>query len=267
MAKADQNKLGFTFYVNDWWTSDTFIDFTPIQRYIYLEMLFMMYKNNGYITYTKTQIETRLRTKIETCDYEIVISKLTYTELGYTSKTVTKRMLKPNASAENGRKGGRPPKPKNNLTNNLNENLTITQNNLPLEEEREIKEKLTIIEKEYVSTPPPQIYSIEHLDVKECRIRYDELYQASKEHICIKSMGVIKITQIEKVQNTFDSFLISQGQTHKTLPDYAKHFGNWVSKKSKEDLKNIINQKIIDPTKPIESDYDRIMRERNETRR
>lgn len=141
-------------------------------------------------------------------------------------------------------------KPNVNVNVNVNENANVDD---------------IIVGSKKSSTSPPhlQIYSIEHLEVSECRKRYDESYQVSKEQICIKSMGLIKITQIEKLQNSFDSFLISQGITHKTLPDYAKHFGNWVSKKSKDEIKTIVNQKVIDPNKPIESDYDRIMRERN----
>ena len=248
------DKIGFTFYPKDWWTSETYFELTPIQRYYYLECLFIMYSNGGYMKTQKTQFENRTRTQINNIDWEIVTSKFLIEENMYTHISVNKRIRKAVANKENGKKGGRPPKPKK-------PNLE-TQNNPPLEREREREREIEI---ENTSSTPPnlQIYSIEHLGISECRNRYDESYQVSKEQICIKSMGLIKITQIEKLQNSFDSFLISQGITHKTLPDYAKHFGNWVSKKSKDEIKTIFNQKVIDPNKPIESDYDRIMRERN----
>ena len=51
------SKLGFTFYPKDWWTSESYFELNPIQRYYYLECLFIMYSNNGYMKTQKTQFE------------------------------------------------------------------------------------------------------------------------------------------------------------------------------------------------------------------
>ncbi len=58
-------QLGFTFYPKDWWTSDSFYILNPFERYIYLELLFMMYDNEGSIKNDKVRIERRLCTTIK----------------------------------------------------------------------------------------------------------------------------------------------------------------------------------------------------------
>ena len=105
-------KLGFTFYPKDWWTSDTFFDLDADERYIYLEMIFLMYQNGGYINLTKPQIELRLRTQIKPNVWDKITQLLTCDDLGYTLKSVAKRKLKADTSKINGKKGGRPPKQK-----------------------------------------------------------------------------------------------------------------------------------------------------------
>jgi hypothetical protein len=104
------DKLGFTFYPKDWWTSETFFDLTPIQRYFYLESLFVMYLNEGKMKTQKTQLENRLRTQISNEDWESIISNFSIEDGFYTHPSVNKRLRKTLANRENGVKGGRPPK-------------------------------------------------------------------------------------------------------------------------------------------------------------
>lgn len=114
-------KLGFTFYPKDWWTSDTFFELDSEERYIYLECIFFMYQNNGYLNLDKPKLETRLRTKIKPKVWQKITQLLTYTDLGYTHNSVKKRGKKADTSRENGKLGGRPPiiKEPNNPTINL----------------------------------------------------------------------------------------------------------------------------------------------------
>ena len=63
-------KLGFTFYPKDWWTSDTYFELDPFERYVYLECLFLMYANDGYLTTSKDKLELRLRTQIKPSTWE-----------------------------------------------------------------------------------------------------------------------------------------------------------------------------------------------------
>lgn len=129
------DKLGFTFYPKDWWTSDSYFDLTPIQRYYYLECLFVMYSNGGCMKTQKTQFENRIRTNVEENDWEMVVSKFILEDGNYTHLSVNKRLRKTLANRENGKKGGRPkieeekPKKPNKKT----------QKNPPSERESEIE--------------------------------------------------------------------------------------------------------------------------------
>ena len=107
------SKLGFTFYPKDWWTSDTFFNLDSEERYIYLECIFLMYQNDGYLNLSKEQINARLRTQIKPKVWSKITQLLTKTDLGYTHDSIKKRSSKASTSRENGRKGGRPKKPNN----------------------------------------------------------------------------------------------------------------------------------------------------------
>jgi hypothetical protein len=128
------DKLGFTFYPKDWWTSETFFELNPIQRYFYLESLFVMYLNNGQMKTQKTQLENRLRTQISDEDWATITERFMFIDGFYTHESVNKRLRKTLANRENGVKGGRPPK------------TQITQLENPkkptLEREREIESEI-----------------------------------------------------------------------------------------------------------------------------
>lgn len=113
-------KLGFTFYPQDWWSSDTFFDFDPFERYVYLECIFIMYRNGGYMKTQKTQFENRARILVSDIVWEKVTAKFIRTDEGFTSLTVNKRLNKAEISRENGKLGGRPRKEKTQKTQNEN---------------------------------------------------------------------------------------------------------------------------------------------------
>lgn len=153
------SQLGFTFYPKDWWTSDSFFLLQPFERYIYLECLFMMYSNDGWISTNKLIVERRLGTTIK----DEVWSKITdlMVEEGdqLTHKSVNKRLRKTLANRENGLKGGRPKKESNSAEKSTDEKpkkpKNETQKNPPLEREeereRESKENRIEVEKETAS--------------------------------------------------------------------------------------------------------------------
>lgn len=128
------SKLGFTFYPKDWWTSDTFFDLEPVERYIYLECIFLMYQNDGYIKNDKSYVEKRVGIKIDDTIWGKITQKLTQDEFGLTHKSVNKRLRKAIANRENGKKGGRPQKPKKPNDK--------PKKNPPLKEKEKEKEKV-----------------------------------------------------------------------------------------------------------------------------
>ena len=210
------DKLGFTFYPKDWWTSESYFELTPLQRYYYLECLFIMYTNGGYMKTQKTQFENRTRTQVETQDWEIITSKFKNTENGFTHESVNKRLRKALTNKENGKKGGRPPKPKK-------PNLE-TQKNPTLERERE-REK----ESEDVLPPPPPSLEndIRFLSIDECRKTYDTYHGAKKETICMAKR--LTMEQLAKLQDEFDKGLKTK-ESSKLVTDYVTHFANWANK-------------------------------------
>jgi len=134
------SKLGFTFYPKDWWTSESYFELNPIQRYYYLECLFIMYSNNGYMKTQKTQFENRTRTEVLDNDWEIVTSKFILENNNFTHISVNKRLRKAIANRENGKKGGRPKLEEEKPKKPKKE----TQKNPPLEREREYKDNINI---------------------------------------------------------------------------------------------------------------------------
>jgi hypothetical protein len=142
------DKLGFTFYPKDWWTSETFFDLTPIQRYFYLESLFVMYLNEGKMKTQKTQLENRLRTQISNEDWESIISNFIIEDGFYTHPSVNKRLRKTLANRENGVKGGRPPKTQ--ITQLENPKKPTLEREREREGEREIEIENKIETKESV---------------------------------------------------------------------------------------------------------------------
>ncbi len=132
-------KLGFTFYPKDWWTSDTFFDLEAEERYLYLECLFLMYQNDGYLDLKREKIAARLRMEIS----EEMWKKITDyfevdDELGFTHPSVNKRLRRAQASRENGKGGGRP----KGSTKKPKKPSGKPEENLPLESEREGEEEI-----------------------------------------------------------------------------------------------------------------------------
>lgn len=129
------SKLGFTFYPQDWWTSDTFFEFNAFERYVYLECLFLMYRNDGYMKTQKTQFENRMGLdEIPNETWNKITQKFEKNNLGYTSATINARLRKATVSRKNGAKGGRPKKSKNpeNPENNLKGKDNIKDNIIEL---------------------------------------------------------------------------------------------------------------------------------------
>lgn len=138
-------KLGFTFYPKDWWASDSYFELEPKEKYIYLECLFLMYMNDGYMCYSKEQIEKRFSVKLSEDEFNRIVGRFIKDEKGYTSLTVNKRMSKAISSRENGKLGGRPKKDESLSEEEPKKPNEKTQNNPPSEIEK--KEKGKRIEK------------------------------------------------------------------------------------------------------------------------
>ena len=87
-------KVGFTFYPKDWWTSDTFYAFDAFERYIYLELLFMMYANEGRVLNDVAAVERRLGLTIDTNVWTKITERLIIEDGFLTHSSVNKRLKK-----------------------------------------------------------------------------------------------------------------------------------------------------------------------------
>lgn len=232
------NQLGFTFYPKDWWTSDSFFLLQPFERYIYLECLFMMYSNDGWISNNKLIVERRLGTTIK----DEVWSKITdlMVEDGgqFTHKSVNKRLRKTLANRENGLKGGRPRKTtdseKNLATEKPKKPKNETQKNPPLEREDEreieIKENRREVEKETGSFSTASTQKI--LLSKTISIdQWAMMFKVSKEriHECVKDFSEFKFRHNEN--------------TWRNETDLTKNFEFWLRSNATPKIKPQIQTK------------------------
>lgn len=240
-------QLGFTFYPKDWWTSDSFYALNPFERYIYLELLFMMYDNEGSIKNNKVMVERRLMTTIKD-DVWLKISDLMVKDGDQlTHKSVNKRLLKAITSRENGKKGGRPkgnekdddekPRKPNNETQEK------TQNNPPYKREREIESKREN-ESEVESDSPPAISpenyldGIKHMELLDCAKAYfnSPRYQRAIDLLCMGQK--VSVNGLKNLAMAFNEHCSLKGKVSRTLDDWASHFSNWV----KDPKRNSNNQ-------------------------
>lgn len=203
------DKLGFTFYPKDWWTSESYFELSPIQRYYYLECLFIMYSNDGLMKTQKTQFENRTRTQVKTEDWEIVVSKFIIDKDCYTHESVNKRLRKVVANRENGKKGGRPPKPK--------EPKIETQNNPPLEREKESKS-----EKEIKDNKNDLIFN--ELLVSESWLELTSMQSTKK----------FNTDQVKVYLKKYNDMINVQFEFKNNKTEYCTHFVNWLNKQEKQ---------------------------------
>lgn len=200
------DKLGFTFYPKDWWTSESYFELTALQRYYYLECLFIMYSNDGCMKTQKTQFENRTRTQVKTEDWEIVISKFKIEGDLFTHESVNKRLRKAIANRENGKKGGRPLKPK--------EPKKETQNNPPLESESKIENEIKNNNNKFYSD----------LIISEQWI----------ESTAMQSKQKFIPSEIKKYLKSYNDMLNVQFEIKNNKTEYCTHFINWLNKQEKK---------------------------------
>lgn len=217
-------KLGFTFYPKDWWTSDTFFDLDFTERYIFLECMFSMYQNDGFMKTQKTQLERRHNIKITDEQWENVTSKFIIVDGMFTLVSVNKRLKKAIANRANGVKGGRPPKPK--------EPKSETQKNPPLEREGESESEKEKEDKVVEETVTPQTYSI---------YDFEEEVSIGENQFTLLASRQTELP-LKTLQELMPKFLDSQKLGEKkwdSLKDAKLHFINWAKKQPKPQLKQV----------------------------
>jgi len=131
------DKLGYTFYPKDFISDPEVMMMTPSQRGIYRDLIDLAYMNDNKIKYNLTQLSKYCNASEEEIS-EILNLKGLKEDSFWTIPSCDKRITKILANRENGSKGGRPKKPKQNPNHNPNETQTKRQR----EREREIENNI-----------------------------------------------------------------------------------------------------------------------------
>lgn len=241
------NQLGFTFYPKDWWTSDSFFLLQPFERYIYLECLFMMYSNDGWISNNKLIVERRLGTTIKDEVWGKITDLMVEEGDQLTHKSVNKRLRKTLANRENGLKGGRPKGSKKSSENNEKNQSEKTQKTqlknpkkptLEREEEREReievkKEKEGEVENKFSSSAAQKILLAKQISIDQWAIMFHVSVPRIQE--CVKEFAEFKERHSENIwrnesdlSKNFEFWLRSnaQAKTIATKPQTQKPHGN-----------------------------------------
>jgi len=146
------DKLGYTFYPKDFISDPDVMMMTPSERGIYRDLIDLAYMSNNCIKYSLIQLSKYCNAEISDVENILKLKGLKVGEY-WTIPSCNKRILKANVNRDNGAKGGRPPKPKDNPNNNPtnNPNKTQTERQRERESEKEIEsESEKEIETEFI---------------------------------------------------------------------------------------------------------------------
>jgi hypothetical protein len=135
-------KLGYTFYPKDFISDPDVMMMNPNERGIYRDLIDLAYMNDNEIKYTLTQLAKYCNATEKEVE-QILLLKGKQVGKIWTIPSCNKRMVKILSNRDNGGKGGRPKKPKQNPNDNPTNNLSETQTERQIEIESKIKEKET----------------------------------------------------------------------------------------------------------------------------
>jgi uncharacterized phage protein (TIGR02220 family) len=107
------SQLGYTWYPQDWWTSETFkrLKRFPIVRYTLRELFDLMYKEGKPVKMTRDFLLDDFNIELTDTEFSKLMEFIIVDEEGnWWMNSIRKRLSKSEASRENGKLGGRPPK-------------------------------------------------------------------------------------------------------------------------------------------------------------
>lgn len=247
------SKLGFTFYPKDWWSSDSYFNLDAFERYVYLECLFLMYTNGGYLTQDKAQLENRIREPIKPNSWDKITQSFVSTDLGFTLPSVNKRLKKAVTNRLNGQKGGRPPSNQKPKKPNLE-----TQNNPPLEREREYKGEIEgeseREEEKTKLTPSQNFHSFGKQPIETLK------KNCAGHTIWLQSIGMKNSLTMDQVTEWFEAFclhLVASGKTEETEQEFKRYCASWIGSEVRQGRKPITTpppekKQKMDPTSALQ---------------
>jgi uncharacterized protein YdaU (DUF1376 family) len=137
-------RLGYTFYPKDFISDPDVMMMSSSQRGVYRDLIDLAYMNDNKIKYNLIQLSKYCNATEEEISNVLTIKGEKVGDF-WTIPSCDKRIAKAQVNRENGSKGGRPKKPKQNPTNNPTETQTERQRERESEKERE-KENVIVDE-------------------------------------------------------------------------------------------------------------------------
>lgn len=237
-------QLGYTWYPQDWWTSETFkrLKRFPLVRYTIRELFDLMYKEGKPIKMNRDYLYDDFNIELSDAEYDKLLEFITVTDEGlWWIESIRFRMDKAETARQNGQKGGRP-KGSNNAKNSA-EKITqkpseTTQRNNPenplLLKERESKREIEIKEKvkDEVENKKVNYYDNAKIVLKNNQRIIDLAAMNNK-------------IEIPKVISLIDDFILQKNAVNERWTDHSKMNNNflmWIPKILQAEKLNSKNQ-------------------------
>lgn len=241
-------QLGYTWYPQDWWTSETFkrLKRYPLVRYALRELFDLMYKEGQPIEMTREYLYDDFNIVLSDNEFNKLMEYIDLDENGnWWISSIRKRISKAEAARENGKKGGAPKGNKNakkQLEKTTQQPRDTTQannpKNPPSEREREKKEKYKLKEKENITR------AIDFLKIEK-EIEFSDFEMQNKK--LVNDWNDL----IENFNDKID-IEISQGKIEwepdQLMPRLRTYTRSWIANQSKDSNNNKTNNKTNRPT-------------------
>lgn len=237
------SQLGYTWYPQDWWTSQTFrrLKRYPLVRYAIRELFDLMYKEGKPVDMCREYLEDDFGINLSDKEYEKLMEYITIDEAGkWWISSIKKRLSKAEAARENGKKGGRPSS-KNNKKSETQKPKKETENknpqNPPLEIEREIEREIESKnekESEENIIPARHFLSLNFFLIDDLE---KELIRSVSWKESVGMQHSISLDEVDRWIKEFSLHLKASGEVKKSLKDAKKHFASWIRIRIEDEVK------------------------------
>lgn len=216
------SKLGYTWYPQDWWTSETYkrLKRYPMVRYAIRELFDLMYKEEGPVEMSRDYLYDDFNIELSDQEYSKLMEYIQVMDDGkWWITSIKKRISRAETSRENGKKGGRPKKTQKPKVITQKDNLKNPPLEREGEREREIKDKRE------------DNVELKFNDIDNKKFR-DVLKFESQQWLESVSMQQKKSPDfIKEKLDEFTMFLFNSQKSHSQKLEFIRHFINWLPKK------------------------------------
>ena len=220
--------LGYTWYPQDWWTSETFkrLKKYPLVRYTIRELFDLMYKEGKPIEMNRDYLIDDFNIELSDEEYQKLLDFIVVTEDGkWWINSIKKRLTKAESARENGKNGGRPKGSKNEKNS--------------IEEKTQKPSEKT--QYENPNNPPLEIEKKYKLNRKEIENKINNkndffLNENLESQMWLETQAMqnkISIDLVKEKLKEFTAYLKNCSDEKLNKRDFNTHFTNWLKSNSK----------------------------------